>query len=111
MTDVASLLTVQELDNGAGALRHRLATLPERAALAAAQALVQRLDGELAERDAPRHALELRQRKLEGDAIGLRAATLPAASWIDSNSGCSEPSLLLISLLFSSLILHRIIYF
>lgn len=73
MSDVASLLTVQELDNGAGALRHRLATLPERTALAAAQALVHRLDGELAERDAPRHALELQQRRLEDEASALRA--------------------------------------
>ena len=48
MTDLAMLLTVQELDNTAGALRHRLATLPERRTLDEAQAAVHRLGAERA---------------------------------------------------------------
>lgn len=48
MTDLATLLTVQELDNTAGALRHRLANLAERRALDEAQALVTTLEAELA---------------------------------------------------------------
>jgi predicted nucleic acid-binding Zn-ribbon protein len=72
MTDLAALLTVQELDNGAGALRHRLATLPERKALEDAQNLVVRLDAELAERDGPRRELERQQRRIEDEATALR---------------------------------------
>ncbi|MEZ5233829.1 MAG: hypothetical protein R2755_05770 [Acidimicrobiales bacterium] len=72
MTDLATLLTVQELDNTAGALRHRLATLPERRALDEAQTLVNRLDAELAERDGPRRELEREQRRLEDEAGALR---------------------------------------
>jgi len=73
MTDLATLLTVQELDNTAGALRHRLATLPERAALDAAQTLMRTLEAELHQRDEPRRELERRQRRLEDEAEGLRA--------------------------------------
>lgn len=73
MTDLAMLLTVQELDNTAGALRHRLATLPERRTLDEAQAAVERLDAELAQRDAPRRELEREQRRLEDEATALRA--------------------------------------
>ncbi|MCC6433808.1 MAG: hypothetical protein IT196_02150 [Acidimicrobiales bacterium] len=72
MTDLAMLLTVQELDNTAGALRHRLATLPERRALADAQATVSRLDAELTERDGPRRQLEREQRRLEDEAGSVR---------------------------------------
>lgn len=73
MTELATLLTVQELDNTAGALRHRLANLPERKALDDAQALVARLEAELAERDAPRRELERQQMRVEDEAASLRA--------------------------------------
>ena len=73
MTDLAALLTVQELDNTAGALRHRLATLPERRALEEANALVVALTTELAGREAPQRELEREQRRLEDEAEGLRA--------------------------------------
>lgn len=66
------LLRVQELDNTAGALRHRLATLPERQALDRAQAAVAALQAELTERGAPRRDLESRQRRLEDEATTLR---------------------------------------
>jgi predicted nucleic acid-binding Zn-ribbon protein len=72
MTDVAGLLNVQELDNTAGALRHRLATLPQRQALDAAQTLVARLQAELAALEAPRRELEREQHRLEDEATGLR---------------------------------------
>ena len=72
MTDLATLLTVQELDNTAGALRHRLANLVERRALDEAQALVTTLEAELAQRSAPRRELESRQRRLEDEAATLR---------------------------------------
>ena len=72
MTELATLLTVQELDNTAGALRHRLANLAERRALDEAQALVTTLEVELAERSAPRRELESRQRRLEDEAATLR---------------------------------------
>ncbi len=73
MTDLAALLTVQELDNTAGALRHRLATLPERRALEEATASVAALGAELAGREAPQRELEREQRRLEGEAEVLRA--------------------------------------
>lgn len=67
------LLTVQELDNSTEALRHRLGTLPERRALADAQATIHALQAELHERSAPRRELEARQRRLEDEATMLRA--------------------------------------
>ncbi len=73
MTDLAALLTVQELDNTTGALRHRLATLPERRVLDEANALVAALDTELAGRAAPQRELEREQRRIEGEADGIRA--------------------------------------
>ncbi len=73
MTDLAALLTVQQLDNSVGALRHRRSTLPERKALDEATAQVSTLSTELADRDAPRRDLEREQRRLEGEAELLRA--------------------------------------
>lgn len=72
MTDLAALLTVQELDNTAGALRHRLANLAERVALDEAVARVTRLDAELSERNAPRRELERQQQRIEDQAASLR---------------------------------------
>jgi predicted nucleic acid-binding Zn-ribbon protein len=73
VSDLSQLLVVQELDNAAGALRHRLATLPERRALVAVQAAVDALDAEISTVDAPRRQLEAEQRRLEDEVASLRA--------------------------------------
>ncbi len=73
MSDLAQLLVVQELDNTVEALRHRLATLPERRALDATQAAITAVEGELTVAEAPRHALEREQRRIEDEVSLLRA--------------------------------------
>jgi predicted nucleic acid-binding Zn-ribbon protein len=69
---VAGLLDVQAADNRAEVLRHRLATLPERARLGAAQAAIDALDARAAAEAGPRHELERRQRRLEDEVTSLR---------------------------------------
>jgi predicted nucleic acid-binding Zn-ribbon protein len=69
---VAGLLDVQAADNRAEVLRHRLATLPERARLQAAQAAIDALDARAAAEAAPRLELERRQRLLEDEVRSLR---------------------------------------
>jgi predicted nucleic acid-binding Zn-ribbon protein len=73
VSDLSQLLVVQELDNQAGALRHRLATLPERRALDDVQARIDAIDAEIAAVDAPRRQLETEQRRLEDEVASLRA--------------------------------------
>jgi predicted nucleic acid-binding Zn-ribbon protein len=73
VSDLSQLLVVQDLDNQAGAMRPRLATLPERRALDSVQAQIDAVDTEIAAVEAPRRLLEADQRRLEDEVAALRA--------------------------------------
>lgn len=73
MSDLGQLLVVQELDNTLEALRHRLGTLPERAALDVTQNAIAAIDRDLAVAEAPRRELEREQRRFEDEVSMLRA--------------------------------------
>lgn len=70
---LAGLLDVQAEDNHADALRHRLATLPERSALQAKQGEIDALTVRARELAAPRRELERQQKRLEDEVATLRA--------------------------------------
>jgi predicted nucleic acid-binding Zn-ribbon protein len=65
------LLVVQEHDLALDRLRHRHATLPERAELAAAEAAVSGLDAEITQRRGPLAALVTSEQKFEDEAQKL----------------------------------------
>ncbi len=67
------LLALQELDTRIDQLRHRHATLPERDALAAAQAAVDRLDAEMAGVQSRHDDLLRSQRRLEDEVASVEA--------------------------------------
>jgi len=67
VTDLHVLLVLQQQDTAADQLRHRRATLPERALVAGLEAERARLDGELTTAAAERDRLGARQERLEGD--------------------------------------------
>ena len=71
MDSLDPLLVVQEHDLALDRLRHRHATLPERAAVAAAEAAVAGLDVEIAQRRAPLAALVTSEQKFEDEAQKL----------------------------------------
>ena len=71
MSALELLLAVQERDLALDRLHHRRATLPERAALAEAEAARAGIRGRLAELAAPRDALARDQRKHEDEAQAL----------------------------------------
>ncbi len=75
---LSALLTVQSEDNHIEAAERRLSSLPEKAALDAVLAEVDVLEAELAELNAPRHAIEREQKRLEDEAAGLRAKAAEA---------------------------------
>ena len=70
---LAGLLDVQAEDNRIEVLRHRLASLPERAEMAARQAAVADLDARAAQLAVPRHELERDQKRLEDEVALVRA--------------------------------------
>ena len=71
MAALEDLLTLQEHDTAADRLRHRRDTLPERAALAEAEAKRARLEGELAETQARRDEVLREERKLDDEVRTL----------------------------------------
>ena len=71
MDSLDPLLVVQEHDLALDRLRHRHATRPERAAVAAAEAAVAGLDVEIAQRRAPLAALVTSEQKFEDEAQKL----------------------------------------
>jgi uncharacterized protein len=71
MTDLHALLVLQQQDTAADQLRHRRATLPERALLAGIEAELARLRTELATAAAERDRLAAEQARLEAEvAVG-----------------------------------------
>jgi uncharacterized protein len=71
MDSLDPLLVVQEHDLALDRLRHRHATLPERAALTAAEAAVAALDAEIARRQGPLADLLRSEQKFEAEAQKL----------------------------------------
>ena len=71
MAGLHDLLTLQDHDTAADRLRHRRDTLPERAALAEAEADRARLDAELAEARARRDEVLREERKLDDEVRTL----------------------------------------
>jgi predicted nucleic acid-binding Zn-ribbon protein len=69
---LAGLLDVQAADNNIEVLRRRLAGLPERARLRAAQASIDEAGTRAAELAVPRHELERQQKRLEDEVARLR---------------------------------------
>ncbi len=65
MTDLETLLQVQEKDTAIDRLRHRRATLPERSALSALEQRLADLEARIAETGARREAVAARQSRLE----------------------------------------------
>lgn len=90
---VHALLAVQEVDSALDRLAHRRRTLPERRALAEAEAAVDAVTGELAtvEQRAGELAEEIRRREDEVAANEARASSLEAT--LDSGSGGSPRDL------------------
>jgi predicted nucleic acid-binding Zn-ribbon protein len=66
------LLTVQALDTKADQLRHRRATLPERAELAAVQSQLQALERRAAEVQGERDGLARNEKRLEDEIASVR---------------------------------------
>jgi hypothetical protein len=71
MTALESLLVVQDHDTAADQLRHRRATLPERAALAEVEGRMAELDGILDEVGGRQRDLTRRQQALEDEIVSL----------------------------------------
>src|SRR5947209_5551602 len=67
MPDLHALLVLQQQDTAADQLRHRRATLPERALLAAIDAELARLDAELTRLDAEHGRLGADQERMEAE--------------------------------------------
>jgi uncharacterized protein len=90
---VHALLALQEVDSALDRVAHRRRTLPERRALADAEAAVEAVTGELAAtgRRADELATEIRRREDEVAANEARAAALEAT--LDSGSGGSPRDL------------------
>lgn len=76
MTDLAQLLTLQDLDTTVDQLRHRRASLPERARLAEVTAAVAALDEQLAATTIRRDELARSQRRLEDEIEALTAKSV-----------------------------------
>jgi predicted nucleic acid-binding Zn-ribbon protein len=70
---LAGLLDVQAEDNRIEVLRHRVASLPERADLAACQARIADLDARAGQLAGPRHQLERDQKRLEDEVALVRS--------------------------------------
>jgi predicted nucleic acid-binding Zn-ribbon protein len=85
VADLSRLLDLQDRDLTIDQLTHRRQALPQRAALTAAQATVQRLDRELAAVQSRLHELEVAQKKLE-DEIAI-VDTKAASETKKLNSG------------------------
>jgi predicted nucleic acid-binding Zn-ribbon protein len=90
---VHALLVVQEIDSGLDRIAHRRRTLPERRALAEAEAAADAVTSDLGstERRAGELAEEIRRREDEVAALETRAASLEAA--LDSGTGGSARDL------------------
>ncbi len=73
MTDLHDLLVLQQHDTAADQLRHRRATLPERALVSGIQQELTRLRSELATAEAQRDGLATRQERLEADVAAGEA--------------------------------------
>jgi predicted nucleic acid-binding Zn-ribbon protein len=67
MTDLHDLLVLQRHDTAADQLRHRRATLPERALVSGLEGELRRLGGELSTAGTERDALGARQERLEAE--------------------------------------------
>jgi predicted nucleic acid-binding Zn-ribbon protein len=73
MTDLHDLLVLQQHDTAADQLRHRRATLPERALVSGLQDELARVQSELAAAGGERDVLAARQERLEGDVAAGEA--------------------------------------
>jgi predicted nucleic acid-binding Zn-ribbon protein len=73
MTDLHDLLVLQQHDTAADQLRHRRATLPERALVAGLQDELARVQSELLAAGGERDVLVVRQERLEGDVAAGEA--------------------------------------
>lgn len=71
MTNLEALLQVQDRDTAIDRLRHRRATLPERAQLSALEQRMVDLEARLTELRARRDAVAARQAQLEGEVASL----------------------------------------
>jgi len=86
VSDLEQLLEVQGHDTRADQIRHQRATLPERAALAAAEADLARIVAAWAPADARRQELASEQRRLEDDVASTRARIANADTALYSGS-------------------------
>jgi predicted nucleic acid-binding Zn-ribbon protein len=73
MAALDALLTMQEHDTASDRLRHRRATLPERAELVAAEAEQSQLDAALADARARRNDVLAQEKRLDDEATSLEA--------------------------------------
>jgi hypothetical protein len=73
MSDLDSLLSVQEHDTAADQLRHRRATLPERAQVDEGTAAIARLEAAIAEAEERVHAVRREQKRREDEVATLEA--------------------------------------
>lgn len=76
MTPLEQLLLVQEHDSALDQLRHRKATLPERAAISRAEALIRELAAPLAEARGDRDVVARDVRRLEDEAEATAAKVI-----------------------------------
>lgn len=92
MSPLEQLLVVQEHDSAADHLRHRRATLPERAVLSQAQAEVAALDPQLADARARRDEVVRAVKRLddEGAAVTARVAEVEKTMYSGSISSPRE---------------------
>ena len=86
MADLQRLLDVQDRDLTLDQLAHRRQTLPQRSALADAQATVRRLDGDLDGLRKRLHEIELAQKKLEDEITAVDAKVASESKKLNSGS-------------------------
>jgi predicted nucleic acid-binding Zn-ribbon protein len=86
VADLTRLLDLQDRDLTLDQLAHRRQHMPQRAALAEAQAALRRLDGELAAVEKSLHELELAQKKLEDEIATLDAKSATETKKLNSGT-------------------------